>query len=126
PARANLEDLKKPVGKRHAPWPFTLNYWVPEKLLDEMIAYFGQVESPDSNAAKEQTTGFLRAHPEFNIVVPALLDRGDPMGREFALRTAMQLKTPEMLAALRDFALGQRGPDAMRNEAAQAAMEAGL
>src|SRR5262249_49908325 len=34
PARANLEDLRKPVGERHAPWPFTLNYWIPAKLLD--------------------------------------------------------------------------------------------
>ena len=35
-------------------------------------------------------------------------------------------ETPELLSALRDFGLGQRGPDALRHEAAQAAGEAGL
>jgi tetratricopeptide (TPR) repeat protein len=126
-ARANLDDLRKPVGERHAPWPFTLNHWVPKKLLDGMIAYHMQAESAKTeHPADEQAAGFLRAHPEFNAVVPALFDRGDPAGREFALRTAMLFKTPEMLSALRDFALGQRGPDAMRGEAAQAALQAGL
>jgi tetratricopeptide (TPR) repeat protein len=122
PARANLDDLRKPVGERHAPWPFTLNHWVPKKLLDEIIAFFKNAESTTAS----QTAGFLRAHPQFNVVAPALLDRGDPIGRELVLRTAKIFKTPEMLAALRDFALGQRGPDAMRNEAAEAVSEAGL
>jgi Tfp pilus assembly protein PilF len=39
---------------------------------------------------------------------------------------ASLVKTPETLAALRDFALGQRGPDQMRFRAAQIAREEGL
>lgn len=58
--------------------------------------------------------------------MPLLLDRGDPHGREFALRVALMSETPEMLAALRDFALSQRGPDDLRHQAARAASEAGL
>jgi tetratricopeptide (TPR) repeat protein len=59
-------------------------------------------------------------------LVPLLLDRGDPGGRTFALRLALIARTPELLAALRDFALGQRGPDQARLEASNAAADAGL
>jgi tetratricopeptide (TPR) repeat protein len=61
-----------------------------------------------------------------NVLVPALLDRGDPAGREFALKIAELAETPEMLAALRDFALGQQGPDKLRIQAVQAAQHGGL
>jgi tetratricopeptide (TPR) repeat protein len=43
-----------------------------------------------------------------------------------ALRLAVVAGTPELLEALRDFALSQRGPDALRIQAAQAALAAGL
>src|SRR5262245_52968594 len=42
------------------------------------------------------------------------------------MRLASLVKTPETMAALRDFALGQRGPDQMRFRAAQIAREEGL
>lgn len=127
PARANLDDLRKPVGERHAPWPFPFTSWVPKKLIDELLAYHTRAQRAASKQAEDQgAAGFLHTPPELAVLVPALLDRGDPTGREFAFRTALAFKTPEMLAALRDFAVGQRGPDAMRSEAAQAAVEAKL
>jgi tetratricopeptide (TPR) repeat protein len=43
-----------------------------------------------------------------------------------ALRLSMDLKTPELLAALKAFALGNRGPDRLRLEAAQVASQEGL
>ena len=127
PARANLDDLRKPVGERHAPWPFPFNHYVPNKLLDELIVNHKKARPADANRADGQgIADFLRAHPELAMLVPVLLDRGDPAGREFALRTALMAKTPGMLAALRDFALSQRGPDIMRSEAAEAVVQAGL
>jgi tetratricopeptide (TPR) repeat protein len=58
--------------------------------------------------------------------VPTLLDRGDPAGREFAVQVAIAADTPEMHAALRDFAVSQRGPDDIRVRAAQKASDVGL
>jgi tetratricopeptide (TPR) repeat protein len=58
--------------------------------------------------------------------VPILLDRGDEQGRQIALMIALTTQTSALLAALCDFALGQRGPDQMRHQAAQAADAAGL
>ncbi len=126
-ANANLDDLRKPVGERHAPWPFPFNHWVAKKLRNELIADY----NPARFAALKQsdsppTANILRSHPELATLLPILLERGDPPGREFALRTALMARTPEMLALLRDFALSQHGPDSLRSEAAEVAVEAGL
>jgi tetratricopeptide (TPR) repeat protein len=127
PARENLDDLRKPVGERHAPWPFPFNHWLTKKLLDEMVAYHKQARPADPKQGdSHRVAGLLQAHPKLATLVPVLLDRGDPAEREFAFRTALLAETPEMLAVLRDFALGQRGPDGMRGEAAQAVAHAGL
>ena len=54
-----------------------------------------------------------------------LLDRGDPPGRAMAVRIAQVARTPELLTALSDFAVSQRGPDLLRIDAARTAMQAG-
>src|SRR5207237_10520180 len=64
--------------------------------------------------------------PVLPSLIPSLLGRGDPRARELALRLALMAETPELLAALRDFALSQRGPDEQRIEAAHAVVDAGL
>lgn len=127
PAQANLDDLDRPIGEQHAPWPFTLNEWTTEEMRKEIMAQF----NPAARAGGKQVVArgmqrLLRKHPEFAGLVPVLLDRGDPPARELAFNIAVTSKTPELLAALRDFALGQRGPDQLRIAAAQAASRAGL
>jgi tetratricopeptide (TPR) repeat protein len=125
--RENLADLRQPPGKRHAPWPFSLPHWIPRELLQELLGYLDPSRLGGSDGAVKRGTGrFLRRHPEIVARIPALLDRGDPGARTFALQIALFIEAPEMLAALREFALSQRGPDEMRTEAAQAAAQAGM
>jgi tetratricopeptide (TPR) repeat protein len=69
---------------------------------------------------------YLKLHPELLTLAPLLLERGDPQGRQFAVELAMLAETPELLAALRDFALSRHGPDELRHRAAQIATQAGL
>jgi predicted Zn-dependent protease len=127
PARENLEDLGQPVEERHAPWMIPLPNWVPESAITGLINSFGPAARRRSDqAVTEATRRYLREYPGLTALIGPMLDRGDPEARTFALRLALIAETPEALAALRDFALGQRGPDAMRMEAAQAAMRAGL
>jgi tetratricopeptide (TPR) repeat protein len=121
-----LDDLKEPVGERHAPWFFTLREWVPEKTIRELVARITPATKRGNAAIRQATERFFRDHPEVRGLIPLLLDRGDPVGREFALHLASGLDAPDMKSALRDFALGTRGPDAMRLQAAQYAMRAGL
>jgi predicted Zn-dependent protease len=126
-AAENLDDLGEPVGERHAPWPFAFGNWLTIQTIGDLTAAVQTAaERGNEEAVSRGMRRFLRQHPEVAALVPLLLDRGDPQGREFALRVAALLRTPELLAALRDFALGQRGPDAMRQEAGQMAREAGL
>ena len=115
----NLEDAKKPVGERHGPWAFTVDYWLPkdtiERLLDELeLLDFDGDERSAARAARR----FAAKWPGLHDIVEALLDRGDELGRGIAWRLAMALETPEMLAKLREFCLSRRGPDAMRLDTA--------
>lgn len=62
-------------------------------------------------------TKAIDKYPYFVTLVPELLDRGDPTGRELAFQLAQGVGSPEMLDALHDFAFSQRGPDKMRFKA---------
>ncbi len=126
-AQANLDDLDRPVGEQHAPWPFTLNEWTTEKTRKEIMAQFSPpVPSGGEQVIARAMQRLLRKQPELTGLVPLLLNRGDPPGRELAFNLALTSNAPEMPAALRDFALGQRGPEQFRIKAAQVASRAGL
>jgi tetratricopeptide (TPR) repeat protein len=122
----NLDDLSEPVGERHAPWPFGFGNWLTRAAITGLAAVAQTVAGANEDAARRQMRRYLQQHPEVERLVPALLDRGDPDGREFALRFALMGESPALLAALRDFAVSQRGPDALRQQALQAAREAEL
>lgn len=122
-AQDNLDDLAQPVGERHGPWPFDFASWVPNAVIRAMVAEVGV--KPSARTA-ERLRQFLATHPGLVALLPALLDRGDPPAREFAVQMATLASTPATLAALKTFALGQRGPDGLRMQAAQTCLEAGL
>jgi tetratricopeptide (TPR) repeat protein len=123
-AQENLADLGRPVGERHAPWPFSLESWVSPKTLEDLVA--AAERKDDEESVGRAARRFLRRHPEIVAVVPILLERGDERGRELALLLARTANTPELLEALKDFALSPHGPDQLRVEAAQVASQAGL
>jgi Flp pilus assembly protein TadD len=124
-AQANLDDLRQPADKRHAAWPFEIDRWLPRNLQEALAQQLKRSEGAkrDRSAAK-RAVDFLRKHPHVEKLLPILLDRGDPAGRTWALKLAQLAGTPALHAALRDFALSQRGPDEQRLEASRAAQEA--
>lgn len=123
-ARANLSDLRKPIGERHAPWPFNFNQWVSQTAINSLLPKVMQHGPHDSPTPGVRA--YLAEQPEVAALVPVLLDRGDPQARQFALMLAEAADTPEFAAILADYALSQRGPDAMRNQALQGAMKYNL
>ncbi len=126
-AQNNLVELNMPVGQRHAPWPFPLDNWIARETLIELARMMEAAERNRSETAmKRAITRFFDKYPHINACIPMLFDRGDPQGRELAFRIADAAQTPQLLEAMRDFALGRRGPDDMRHQAAQIVSQAGL
>jgi tetratricopeptide (TPR) repeat protein len=112
PARQNLEELKSKENC-HAPWAEPFGKWIPQGLKEEFVAF---LSSPKSGSDSKILSA-LKKWPHLRKLVPALLDRGDRGGREFAMLLAKADGAPDMLDALKDFATGQRGPDSMRASA---------
>jgi tetratricopeptide (TPR) repeat protein len=126
-ARENLDDLRRPVGERHAPWPFPLSSWINQKALVDLESSFKRArprhgEKGIGPAARR----YLKKHPEVVSLLPILLERGDPHARELAVMLIRMAHTPELLEALRAFALGPHGPDTMRIEAANFLSQQGV
>lgn len=118
-ASENLADAKKPIAERHGPWAYTLDYWVrPETVRALAAAIEGPARRKDEESVTRAARAFAEKHPEMASLVPALLDRGGEDGRQFAWRFARLVETPEMVAALREFCLSDRGPDDLRIETA--------
>jgi tetratricopeptide (TPR) repeat protein len=125
-AKANLADLSQPVGARNGPWAFSLDYLLRRQALEDMIKETRKAVRREKTDFVKAMQDYARRHPEITNLIPYLLERGDPGGRDFAIKMTSVIKTPELLAMLRDFALGQQGSDQMRMEAAQAATQADL
>ena len=107
-ARENLADLDSGTG--HAPWFDSLHKWIPKPICENMF---------DSKNPHGKTGNFnlMNDYPVVASLIPGLLDRGDPLGREMAMRMAAADGSPAMLDALQQFAFGSGGPDSMRFEA---------
>jgi tetratricopeptide (TPR) repeat protein len=126
-AKENLADLRQPIGQRNGPWAFGMRNWLTEKAVMDLPRMIEPaVRRNNEDAVMYAARRYLREHPEVISLAPVLLERGDPFAREFVLHTAMMADTPELNAVLRDFALGQHGPDAMRTQAAQHCLQAGV
>jgi tetratricopeptide (TPR) repeat protein len=124
-ARENLDDLKHPLGERHGPWPFPLTSWLsPQALAD--LSSSAESAAKSERASQAALRRFLKKRPEVATTVPALLERGDPHGRELAVMLIGAARTPKLLKALKTFATGTNGPDQMRIGAAQLLREEGV
>ncbi|MEJ7591756.1 MAG: tetratricopeptide repeat protein [Planctomycetaceae bacterium] len=110
-AKENLAELKSGVHC-HAPWPDHLGKWIPKRAMDEFIQFLTSEKSSQTLRVSEA----LNHWPHVGKLVPALLDRGDRAGREFALLLAKSLASEEMLNALESFATSNRGPDELRSQ----------
>lgn len=110
-AKENLAELKSGVHC-HAPWPDHFGKWLPKCAMDGFI----QVLTSDKSSQNLRIAEALNRWPHVGKLIPALLDRGDRTGREFAVLLAKGLASEEMLDALESFATSNRGPDALRSQ----------
>lgn len=124
-AQANLADLNAPVEERHGAWVFSLPTWLLSTAQRDLRARVMQISAQaDEDTITATVRAFFKQRPEVAALVPTLLERGDPGARQMALMLARSADTPEMLDALKDFALGQNGPDALRLQAFETVSQA--
>lgn len=110
-AKENLAELKSGVHC-HAPWPDHFGKWLPKRAMDGFIQFL----KSDKSSQNLRIAEALNCWPHVGKLVPALLDRGDRTGREFAVLMAKGLASEEMLDALESFASSNRGPDQLRSQ----------
>jgi tetratricopeptide (TPR) repeat protein len=121
---SNLAEIDKRVGSGHGPWAILASEWAPMDIIEEFLEGNGKTGTPEAFAQAAQQ--LLREQPRMAALLPLWLDRGSPMLRNLAVLLLNAVRSKEALAALRDFALGQRGPDEQRREALHTVVRAGL
>jgi tetratricopeptide (TPR) repeat protein len=127
-ASDNLEELKKPAYERVCPQVFTSNLWLSRKTLEGLVNTVQRAAARKNEQGfnKEKVCAYMDEHPEIIHFVAAALPWGDTDARKTALEMTEMSAHPKLVAALKDFTLGQAGPDAQRIEASQTLSKLGV
>jgi tetratricopeptide (TPR) repeat protein len=126
-ARANLEELEKPLHERTCPQAFTIDAWISRKTIELMAAAVERSARRENDPTFHGKVNlFIDSHPELINFVLQALRAGDNQSREFALQLAEMSAHPKILSDLKEFMLGQQGPDALRLQASQVLSKHGI
>lgn len=124
-ARDNLDDINRPEGMRHGPWPFPANHWILDERLDKELQRVSE-RAADSPDALREIAALFRDYPSLARVVPLMMRLGDSDAARFGAVLAVKSGLPELHAAVREFVLGQRGSDQLRSHIARLALQEGV
>ena len=126
-ASDNLIEFEKPVYERICPQVFLMNVWLSQKVVDELSATAQRASKQKSDQIfQEKISAYLDEHPEILGFVAAALPWGDAKTRELAIALVEMSTHPKLVAILKDFALGEIGPDSQRVGAAQVLSKLGV
>ncbi len=122
-ADENLKDSKRPIGKRHGPWAFPLEYWIPRGVIEELVET--TTRSPRTGDVTKIVTRYFERHPQIELLAETMLEQSDSSACELLIRLAPLVERPAIFAALKKFALGKRGSDDLRMQALMVLSKAG-
>jgi tetratricopeptide (TPR) repeat protein len=123
----NLAELKKPVHERVSPQVFPMDAWLSRKVIEGLSTTVQRASARKSDQVfREKTCAYFDEHPEILGFVAAALPWGDSEARELAGQLVAMSAHPKLVPILRDFALGEVGPDAQRIEASQTLSKLGV
>lgn len=126
-ARENLEEMSLPKEQRCGAWPFELFTWLSPQAGQDLRKWMDSItQSRNSHRLVPSLEQYFEAHPEVLKLVPRLLERCGPIGQEFIMLMVKASQIPELLEAVKSFALGKQGSDSLRHQMAIAVAEAGL
>lgn len=121
-AAENLKDSKRPVGKRHGPWAFPLEHWIPRGVIEELVE--SAMRGPRTDDVTHIVERYFERHPQLELVAEKLVEQSDANACEMLIRLAPLVERPVIFAALKKFALGERGSDDLRMQALMALSQA--
>ena len=125
-ARKNLDNIKLPREEQVTPWAFDINEWVSSKIKEEITQMISDFDTKDEHKSQSIAKRIIKENSHIIPLIPILLKRGSPLGRQFAIYLATLTKKTELLEALKEFALGREGSDKERLEVAQKLNQSGL
>ena len=103
-AQKNLDAMSK--DKCYSPWALSAATWL---TPSKMALIRDQVQS--------KKTLSNRQFSHLELVLSAILDRGDESTRELAFALAQLMDSPKLMEAIKSFAFGSRGSDQLRSRA---------
>jgi tetratricopeptide (TPR) repeat protein len=92
-------------------------------VIEELVE--SAAGSPQTGEVKQIVDRYFERHPQLELVVEMMLEQSDPSACELLIRLAPLVERPAIFAALKKFALGQRGSDDLRMQALMALSKAG-
>jgi tetratricopeptide (TPR) repeat protein len=122
-ARDNLFDSRLPPGEQNGAWYLPFNHWLPKVWIERMLRAFqraGQRGGDDD--IRRSLERVIQAFPGLEVGLGLQLKQGDPLG----IQTTLQMAEYIPISGLVEFALGQRGSDEHRMQAANLAVKHGL
>jgi len=132
-AKANLEDLSKPIAERSGSFYFSNSYWFDAVLVKEISNLSGIFEGADfsdhaSKIVKEnaKVQSLCRKHPHLETLIPAMLDRSDWMGQITAIELGCRMDSNVVRDSLIAFLGAARGSDSLRYNTAMKLKRRGL
>jgi tetratricopeptide (TPR) repeat protein len=123
-ADENRKDSQRPLGKRHGPWAFPLEHWIPRGVVEELVE--SVTRSPRRGTVTDIVKRHFERHPQLELLAETLVEQGDPSACEMLIRLAPLVERPAIFAALKKFALGRRGIDDLRMQALMTLSQAGF
>ena len=125
-AQGNLDDLGKADGERNGPYSHTFQHWLSPRASEDLERAMQSAPQGNDTAFERAMRGWLGRHPEILPLAPSLLRLGDETVRNFMLSLSEISRNPELLLAVKEFALGQGGRDELRLAAANLCASAGV
>jgi tetratricopeptide (TPR) repeat protein len=123
-AQDNLDDAKQSAAKRWGPMYFDMRDWLSQTQqktlresseLAQLLAELGD-EISNCDPYDAISKQLLRMHPEIELLIPGMLNRGDAGCQRLALIVASTSQRPDVRAALLTYVQGARGTDQFRSQ----------
>ncbi|MGB0388563.1 MAG: tetratricopeptide repeat protein [Ardenticatenaceae bacterium] len=117
-AITSLAERRKEAHERDVGWYWPLNYWLAGDFRRSFLK-LSQSEGEREGAVKKAIQKTLKQYPQLPVLLPHILDRGDPLAKKTMLLLIEAMKTADLAQALVPFGSSRFGTDAQRMKALQ-------